>query len=123
VVRDAKLGKRRLPRGVRIMAPLGFYDFNRLFMDAYCVLSDSGTAPEEAFFYKVPCVSLRMTTERPETVEGGAHIVAGLELENIVESVATIVSQPWRARYELERDFSPSTVVVNTIRSRITNFF
>lgn len=119
----SKLGKRRLPRGVRIMAPLGFYDFNRLFMDAYCVLSDSGTAPEEAFFYKVPCVSLRMTTERPETVEGGAHIVAGLELENIVESVATIVSQPWRARYELERDFSPSTVVVNTIRSRITNFF
>ena len=119
----SKIGKRKLPRGVRIMAPLGFYDFNRLFMDAYCVLSDSGTAPEEAFFYQVPCVSLRMTTERPETVEGGAHIVAGLELENIVESVSTIVAQPWKGRYELERDFAPSTVVVNCIRSRITNFF
>ena len=119
----SKLGERKLPRGVRIMAPLGFYDFNRLFMDAYCVLSDSGTAPEEAFFYKVPCVSLRMTTERPETVEGGAHIVAGLELQNIVEAVTTSVSQPWKARYELELDFSPSTVVVNAIRSRITNFF
>ena len=119
----SKIGKRDLPKGVQIMAPLGFYDFNRLFKDAYCVLSDSGTASEEAFFYKVPCVSLRMTTERPETVEGGAHIVAGLELENIVESVSTLVEQPWKARYELEQDFAPSTVVVNAIRSRITNFF
>jgi UDP-N-acetylglucosamine 2-epimerase (non-hydrolysing) len=119
----SKLGKQRPPRGVRLMAPLGFYDFNRLFMDAYCVLSDSGTAPEEAFFYKVPCVSLRMTTERPETVEGGAHIVAGLDPRNIVEAVATLVAQPWAARYELERDFAPSTVVINAIRSRITNFF
>jgi UDP-N-acetylglucosamine 2-epimerase (non-hydrolysing) len=119
----SKIGKRRLPRGVRIMAPLGFYDFNRLYMDAFCVLSDSGTAPEEGFFYKVPCVSLRMTTERPETVEGGAHIVAGLEPRNIVEAVATLTAQPWKARYELEEDFSPSTVVVNSIRSRITNFF
>lgn len=119
----SKLGKKRLPGGVRIMAPLGFYDFNRLFMDAYCVLSDSGTAPEEAFFHKVPCVSLRMTTERPETVEGGAHVVAGLDPGNIVEAVTTLVSQPWKGRYELEREFSPSTVVINSIRSRITNFF
>lgn len=119
----SKLGKRRLPAGVRIMAPLGFYDFNRLYMDAYCVLSDSGTAPEEAFFYKVPCVSLRMTTERPETVEGGAHIVAGLDAVNIVESVRTLVAQPWKARYDVERDFSASTIVINCIRSRITNFF
>jgi UDP-N-acetylglucosamine 2-epimerase (non-hydrolysing) len=119
----SKLGKRRPARGVRIVAPLGFYDFNRLYMDAWCVLSDSGTAPEEAFFYQVPCVSLRMTTERPETVEGGAHIVAGLDPRNIVEAVATLVAQPWKARYELERDFSPSTVVINAMRSRITNFF
>jgi UDP-N-acetylglucosamine 2-epimerase (non-hydrolysing) len=119
----SKIGKRRLPAGVRIMAPLGFYDFNRLYMDAFCVLSDSGTAPEEAFFYRVPCVSLRMTTERPETVEGGAHIVAGLDPRNIVDAVITLTAQPWKARYELEEDFSPSTVVVNCIRSRITNFF
>lgn len=119
----SKIGNMRIPKGVRIMAPLGFYDFNRLMMDCYCILSDSGTAPEEAYFYKVPCVSLRMTTERPETVEGGAHIIAGLDQHNIVESVVTAVSMPWSGRYELEQDFAPSTIVINALRSRITNFF
>jgi UDP-N-acetylglucosamine 2-epimerase (non-hydrolysing) len=64
-----------------------------------------------------------MTTERPETVEGGAHIVAGLDAANIAAAVETIVTLPWSGRYELEQDFAPSTVVVNTIRSKITNFF
>ena len=92
-------------------------------MHCRCILSDSGTAPEEAYFYRVPCVSLRMTTERPETVEGGAHIVAGMDPHNIVESVVTAVSQQWACRYEMELDFAPSRVVINTIRSQITNFF
>jgi UDP-N-acetylglucosamine 2-epimerase (non-hydrolysing) len=119
----SKMGTTKLPKGVRTMAPLGFYDFNQLLQNSYCILSDSGTAPEEAYFYKVPCVSLRMTTERPETVEGGAHIVAGLNASNIVAAVETITTLPWSGRYELEQDFAPSTVVVNTIRSKITNFF
>src|SRR5207245_11685635 len=109
-----------IPQGVRTTAPFGFYDFNKLLMNCRCILSDSGTAPEESYFYKVPCVSLRMTTERPETVEGGAHIVAGLDPTNIVDAVITLTAQPWKARYELEKDFSPSSVVVNCIRSRIT---
>ncbi len=119
----SKLSGIEPPAGVRLMEPLGFYDFNRLLMDSFCVISDSGTAPEEALFYKVPCVSIRMTTERPETVEGGAHIVAGLDPDNIVESVATAVTQPWGARYDLEEGFTPSSVVINAIRSQITNFF
>ena len=105
------------------MAPLGFYDFNRLLKGAYCVLSDSGTAAEEGLFYRVPNVSLRMATERMETVESGGTIVSGMDAENIVESVITAVTQPWAARYELEENFSPSNVVINAIRSQITNFF
>lgn len=116
-------GKCQLPDSVKIMNPLGFHDFNKLYQNAHCVLSDSGTAPEEAYFYKVPCVSLRMTTERPETVEGGAHIVAGMDGDNIVESVVTATKQEWSGRYALEENFSPASVVVNTIRSQITNFF
>ena len=105
------------------MAPLGFYDFNKLLKESYCVLSDSGTAAEEGLFYKVPNVSLRMATERPETVESGGTIISGMDLDNIVESVTTAVTQPWSARYELEEDFSPSSVVINALRSQITNFF
>jgi UDP-N-acetylglucosamine 2-epimerase (non-hydrolysing) len=119
----SKLSAIDVPPKVRIMAPLGFYDFNRLLKDSYCVLSDSGTAAEEGLFYKVPNVSLRMATERIETLESGATIVSGMSVDNIVESVTTAVSQTWNARYQLEENFSPSSVVVNAIRTQITNFF
>lgn len=113
----------KVPKGVQVINPLGFYDFNKLFIDAYCVLSDSGTASEEGLFYKVPVVSLRMTTERPETVEAGGHIVAGMDPDNIVESVITATQEPYVARYDLNEDFEASNVVINCIRSQITNWF
>jgi UDP-N-acetylglucosamine 2-epimerase (non-hydrolysing) len=119
----SKLGNANLPEGVEIMSPLGFYDFNQLLRNAFCVVSDSGTAAEEGIFYRVPNVSLRMATERIETVESGATIVSGMEVDNIVASVITAVSQDWNVRYELEESFSPSAVVINAIRSQITNFF
>jgi UDP-N-acetylglucosamine 2-epimerase (non-hydrolysing) len=119
----SKLAAIEVPAGVRIMAPLGFYDFNKLLKESFCVLSDSGTAAEEGLFYKVPNVSLRMATERPETVESGGTIVSGMDLDNIVASVVTAVTQPWGVRYQLEENFSPSSVVINALRSQITNFF
>jgi len=119
----SKLKDIDLSNKIRIMAPLGFYDFNRLLSQSFCVLSDSGTAAEEGLFYKVPNVSLRMATERMETLESGATIVSGMTEQNIVDSVVTAVSVPWSARYEFEEDYSPSSVVVNAIRTQITNFF
>jgi UDP-N-acetylglucosamine 2-epimerase (non-hydrolysing) len=64
-----------------------------------------------------------MTTERPETVEAGAHVVAGLEVENIVEAIETVTGQQWAARYDLSENFAASSVVINCIRSQITNWF
>jgi len=119
----SKLAGIEIGKGVRIIDPLGFYDFNHLLKESFCTISDSGTAPEEAYFYRVPCVSIRMTTERPETIEGGAHIVAGLNPDKVVAAVVTAVEQEWMGRYDLEESFSPSSVVVNSIRSQITNFF
>jgi UDP-N-acetylglucosamine 2-epimerase (non-hydrolysing) len=118
-----KMAGIHVANGVEIVDALGFFDFNKLLAHCCCVLSDSGTAPEEALFYKVPCVSLRMTTERPETIEAGAHVVAGLEVSNIVEAVDTVSRLEWGARYDLNENFAPSSVVVNCIRSQITNWF
>ena len=119
----SKLKNFEIPKGLRIIDPLGFYDFNHLFKKSFCVISDSGTAAEEGIFYKVPNVNLRMVTERPETVESGGTIVSGMELDNIVESVETAVSLPWSAKYDFAESHSPSSVVINVIRSQITNFF
>lgn len=120
---QSKLAGLDIPDRLHIIAPLGFYDFNRLLKESYCVLSDSGTAAEEGLFYKVPNVSLRMATERIETLESGSTIVSGMSADNIVESVVTAVSQTWSARYDFANDFSPSSVVVNALRTQITNFF
>ena len=120
---QSKLEGIEIPKNVRIMPPLGFYDFNHLLKESFCVVSDSGTAAEEGLFYKVPNVSLRMATERPETVESGATIVSGMDLNNIVESVETAVTMPWSGHYELEENNSPSAVVINAIRTQLTNFF
>ncbi len=119
----SKIREIDIPKGIKIIKPLGFYDFNYLSMNAFCLLSDSGTTPEESLYYKVPCVSLRKSTERPETVEAGAHIVAGLNPENIADSVETAVNMEWQARYDFNVDFSPSSVVINVLRSQITNYF
>ena len=119
----SKLNGINIPEKVRIIPPLGFYDFNKLLKESFCVLSDSGTAAEEGLFYQVPNVSLRMATERMETLESGATIVSGMSVENIVESVVTAVSQQWCAKYDFADNFSPSSVVVNAIRTEITNHF
>jgi UDP-N-acetylglucosamine 2-epimerase (non-hydrolysing) len=119
----SKIKEMTFSKGIRIIDPLGFYDFNHLSMNAFCLLADSGTTPEEGLFYKIPCVSIRKSTERPETVEAGAHVVAGIDPVNIVEAVETVVSMKWDARYDLCEKFSPSSVVINVVRSQITNFF
>lgn len=119
----SKIDGLEIPKRAHVMKPLGFYDFNMLLKESFCVVSDSGTAAEEGLFYKVPNVSLRMATERIETLESGATIVSGMDTDNIVASVETAVSLPWSARYELEENFSPSSVVVNAIRTQLTNFF
>lgn len=119
----SKMKNINIQSGVTIIDPLGFYDFNKLFLNSFCVLSDSGTASEEGLFYRVPVVSLRMTTERPETVEAGGHIIAGMDPQNIVEAVETITKEPYAARYDLNENFEASNVVINVIRSQITNWF
>lgn len=83
---------------IRFMDPFGFFDFIHLERNAYCVLSDSGTVQEECAIFKVPNVTLRDVTERPETIECGSNILSGASAESILcctELVLTRRSE-WR---------------------------
>lgn len=76
--------------------PLGFHDFNKLQMNAFAVVSDSGTLPEESSFYlsigyPFPAVCIRTSTERPEAIDKGDFIIAGITTEQILQAVDTAV--------------------------------
>lgn len=119
----SKMKEMELPENIQFIDPLGYYDFNALNKNAFCLMGDSGTTPEEGLFYKVPCITLRLTSERYETVEAGAHIVAGLNTSEITSAVKALTTLPWNARYDFEESHSASNVVINVIHSHIKNFF
>jgi UDP-N-acetylglucosamine 2-epimerase (non-hydrolysing) len=75
------------PENIVFCEPFGFFDFIRLEEYAYCVLTDSGTVQEECCLLKVPNVTIRDTTERPETIEAGSNILCGTKAEDIINAV------------------------------------
>ncbi len=108
-----KHGKIMAGEGVRAVEPLGLFDFVCLEKNALCVLSDSGTVQEECCIFKVPNVTLRDVTERPETVETGSNLISGCEPEAIVNAVKTVLNQPcnWQPPGEYLVENVSSTVV------------
>ncbi|HEX9459022.1 MAG TPA: UDP-N-acetylglucosamine 2-epimerase (non-hydrolyzing) [Thermoanaerobaculia bacterium] len=81
---------------IRVMKPLGFFDFVRLEMEAACVLSDSGTVQEECCIFGVPNVTLRDVTERAETIECGSNILTGGDGAAIESAVGiALMKSPW----------------------------
>jgi len=77
---------------VRYMDPMGFFDFVQLEKNAKCVLSDSGTVQEECCIFKVPTVTLRDVTERPETIDCGSNVLAGGNPDKILALTELVTS-------------------------------
>lgn len=71
--------------------PLGFFDFNKLQREALCVISDSGTLPEEAAFHGFPAVSIRTSTERPEAVDSGAFVIGSISEKALRQAIELAV--------------------------------
>lgn len=87
--------------------PLGFIDYNALQMNAFLVVSDSGTLPEESSFYMsinhpIPAVCIRTSTERPEALDKGCFILAGIDSEGLIQAAQTAV-----ALCENEKNLTP----------------
>ena len=83
------------PRVIR-HEPLGFHDYNCLQMNAFCVVSDSGTLPEESSFFTsighpVPAVCIRTSTERPEALDKACFILSGIDTKGLLQAVDTAV--------------------------------
>ncbi len=79
--------------GINFHEPFGYLDYNKLQMNAFCVVSDSGTISEESAIIGFPAVSIRDSIERPEALETGTMILTGLDPTNLIQSVELARSQ------------------------------
>lgn len=106
--------------------PLGFHDYNCLQMNAYAVVSDSGTLPEESSFFtsvghSFPAVCIRTSTERPEALDKGVFVLAGIDERSLLQAVDTAVEMNAGGDYGIPVptycDENVSTKVVKLIQS------
>lgn len=106
--------------------PLGFHDYNCLQMNAYAVVSDSGTLPEESSFFisvghAFPAVCIRTSTERPEALDKGVFVLAGIDGQSLLQAVETAVDMNNNGDHGLPvpdyTDENVSTKVVKLIQS------
>ena len=106
--------------------PLGFHDYNCLQMNAFCVVSDSGTLPEESSFFTsvghpFPAVCIRTSTERPEALDKGGFTLAGIDENSLLQAVQIAVEMNLNGDYGLPvpdyLDENVSTKVVKIIQS------
>lgn len=106
--------------------PLGFHDYNCLQMNAFAVVSDSGTLPEESSFFTsvghpFPAICIRTSTERPEALDKACFILAGIDERSLLQAVDTAVEMNRRGDYGLPvptyTDENVSTKVVKIIQS------
>lgn len=103
--------------------PLGFFDYNHLQQHAFCVVSDSGTVPEEGAYFKFPAVSVRTSTERPEAMDKGVFTIGSISTEGVLQAVDLAVSMHHNGDDACEVpayvDKNVSTKVVKLIQSYV----
>lgn len=101
--------------------PLGFHDYNHLQQHAFCVVSDSGTVPEEGSYFKFPAVSIRTSTERPEAMDKGVFTIGCITTELVLQAVDLAVEMHTNGDDALNvpayDDKNVSTKVVKLIQS------
>ena len=100
---------------VQSLKPFGFLDYNKLQMDSYCVLSDSGTLSEESAMLSFAGVLIRTSTERPEVLDKGTIVVGGITTEDITQALDMVVSM----RDNLERTAMPQDYLDTNVSTKV----
>ena len=113
----------KLDRRVMMHEPLGFHDYNNLQMNAFAVVSDSGTLPEESSFYAsvgkpIAAVCIRTSTERPEALDNACFVLAGIDEKNLLQAVEVAVMNKNGCKpVDVYTDTNVSDKVVKMIQS------
>ncbi len=105
--------KINLHHKIQTVEPLGLFDFVKLEKNSRCVLTDSGTVQEECCLFRIPNITLRDVTERPETMESGSNIITGCTVDSILRCAAVALDQPrdWISPPEYLKKNVSSTVL------------
>ena len=107
---------------VHMHEPLGFHDYNKLQVEAFCVVSDSGTLPEESSFWAgegkpFPAVCIRTSTERPEALDKGCFTLAGIDAKSLLQAVEVAVSLEAEGSHGIPvPDYQDETVSTKAVR-------
>lgn len=107
-------------KNIRQLKPFGFYDYNKLQKESFCVLSDSGSLAEESNIMGFAAVSIRTSTERPEAIDKGSVILGGITFDSITQAIEVITKQKALGEYTVKvhdyTDINVSTKVVNIVQ-------
>jgi len=93
---------------LRFMEPFGLFDFIALEKHALCVITDSGTVQEECCIFNIPNITIRQTTERPETIEAGSNILAGISPEMLLKATRIVLGE--KQKWQPPADYIDATV-------------
>jgi UDP-N-acetylglucosamine 2-epimerase (non-hydrolysing) len=113
-----KLGLKGLDSRIQFLNPFGFFDYIKLQMEAFCILSDSGTITEEASLLNLPAVTIRNAHERPEGMDEGTLVMSGLQKDRVLDVVRVVVAQHDRDRrvMRLVADYETGPVSKKVLR-------
>jgi len=116
--RMESLGVSGMDSRIRFLKPLGFPDYVRLQMNAFCVVSDSGTITEESSILNFPAVTIRQAHERPEGMDEGTLIMCGLNARDVLHAIDVVVAQssPERRVFDLVPDYRADNVSKKVLR-------
>jgi UDP-N-acetylglucosamine 2-epimerase (non-hydrolysing) len=115
--RLADAGITELGEGIRFLKPLGFFDYVKLQLGAFCVVSDSGTITEESSILGFPAVTIRQAHERPEGMDVGTLIMCGLKAPRVLEAIDVVTSQhAGGQRFALVPDYDVDNVSQKVLR-------
>ena len=108
------LGYENRNKMIRYSKPYGFHDYNKLQMNSFCMVSDSGTITEEASIFGIPAITIRQAHERPEGMDEGTLIMSGLGGNDVINAISIVTSSGFRPK--IVDDYNVENVSMKVLR-------